>query len=285
MTKFNLEAIVKSLYESSLGRTAGDSEVAHWQARYDGGGALKDLISEIINSSEASNRSRRGRGLSEMLHESRKMLVRGLPRARCIVDLGGGAIDDPRGALVVMGYPYGFESLTIVEPKAADRHPIYAQVSAETGVIATPRGPVSYHFGSMDDLVGIEDASVDLVFSGETIEHVTVRQAEVMLHEVDRVLKRGGSFCFDTPNRLITRLHVGREYTNPDHKIEYTPTETLRLISNSGLRIEAVKGVHHMPETAESGQFNIADFWDENNVGVFDDYDACYLTYVHSVKD
>jgi SAM-dependent methyltransferase len=69
----------------------------------------------------------------------------------------------------------------------------------------------------VDGRIPVEDASVDLVVSDWTFEHVD--DAETAARELDRVLKPGGWICATTPNkwgyialgaRLVpNRLHVG----------------------------------------------------------------------------
>ena len=79
--------------------------------------------------------------LPHSLHMSRCEFIVGLPRARTILDIGGGDVHHVEGALVAMGYPYEFESLTIIDLPADDRHPMYR--SAEHSVVSSRRGPVS----------------------------------------------------------------------------------------------------------------------------------------------
>src|SRR5947209_5306905 len=62
------------------------------------------------------------------LHRSRVALVRRLPPAETIVDLGGACTGRPEGALVAMGYPHPFRTLTNVEPPSEERHAIYRDV-------------------------------------------------------------------------------------------------------------------------------------------------------------
>src|SRR5262249_48571731 len=69
--------------------------------------------------------------LSDALHQSRKAIIRQLPAADTIVDLGGTCLEDERGALLVMGYPYPFQSLSIVDLPAGKRHDLYADRGTE----------------------------------------------------------------------------------------------------------------------------------------------------------
>ena len=155
------------------------------------------------------------------LHLSRCDFVRMLPRARRILDLGGTDLDNRVGSLVAMGYPYAFQQLTIVDLPHGDRHELY-QRSDQHERVESHLGPVEYRYHSMADLSDYADASFDMVFSGESIEHITEAEARVMVHEVRRVLEPGGWFCLDTPNRRATEIELGDDYSNPDHKIEYT---------------------------------------------------------------
>ena len=212
------------------------------------------------------------------LHAAREMMVRGLPRAETIVDRGGGAQETAAGALVFMGYPYPFDTLTIVEPPQADRHEIYRDaVPGDPIEYDTGRGVVRYLYTSMADLSPIPSGSIDLVFSGESIEHVTREECERVLAECARVLKPTGSLCFDTPNRAITRLQVGDDgFINPDHKYEYTHGEMVDAIRRNGLEVVEQKGITWCP-SARTGAFDLNDM--VQNVGVYDDVENCYLLY------
>ena len=59
------------------------------------------------------------------LHYGRGVFIRSLPRARRILDIGGVALGVPYGALVLMGYPYTFEEIVIVDLPSEDRHELY----------------------------------------------------------------------------------------------------------------------------------------------------------------
>src|ERR1700678_3113763 len=99
--------------------------------------------------------------MAPSVHAGRCRFIRALPRADRIVDLGGTNLQDPRGALVSLGYPYPFERLVIVDLPSDERHAIYRSDENE-GVVVTDKGPVSYRYHSMVDLSGFEDDSVDL---------------------------------------------------------------------------------------------------------------------------
>jgi SAM-dependent methyltransferase len=72
----------------------------------------------------------------------------------------------------------------------------------------------------------LRDASVDLVVSFETIEHVP--DAEALVVEIRRVLKPGGRLVLSTPNRAFgpPERHTG----NPFHVREFTADELRALL-------------------------------------------------------
>jgi predicted SAM-dependent methyltransferase len=212
------------------------------------------------------------------LHRSRQQIVRRLPQADVIVDLGGSAAGRPEGALVYMGYPHRFKELAIIEPPRDERHAIYADHCGEYDeVVETPRGPVRYVYASMKDLSGFADQSVDLVYSGQSIEHVTQEEAGQTIREVFRVLKRGGHFCLDTPNRLVTRLQCPNEFINPDHKYEYTHEELSSLLIDAGFTIRETLGLSWSANTLKSRRFLIDEYIAHE--GLYDDFQNCYLLY------
>ena len=209
------------------------------------------------------------------LHQSRCDFVRLLPRARRILDLGGTDQDFPGGALVSMGYPYDFDELVIVDLPHDARHEIYAG-SARSERVHTRRGPVRYEYHSMSDLSRYPDTSFDLVFSGESIEHIPEAEAEAMLRGVMRVLRPGGWLAIDTPNRATTILQTGPlVYTNPDHDIEYTHEQLSEKVQAAGFAIDSAFGLAHVGESVAKGEFSDAEL--AANRGVFHDIERCYL--------
>ncbi|HVL28321.1 MAG TPA: methyltransferase domain-containing protein [Acidimicrobiales bacterium] len=209
--------------------------------------------------------------LGPSLHASRCQFVRSLPKAARILDLGGTDLGHAEGALVHMGYPYDFAELVLVDLAPADRHPLYQrQAEAGGGVVATERGPVRYEFHSMTDLSRYEAASFDLVYSGQTFEHVTEDEGDVVLEEVARVLAPGGAFALDTPNATVCRRHQ-EGFIDPDHKVEYDAAQLEAKLAAAGFAVEARRGLNYAgpgPFSAEATA---------RNPGVFADAEDCYL--------
>ena len=171
------------------------------------------------------------------MHVSRCAFVSGLPRAGRILDLGGTyqGLDD--GALVHLGYPYPFERLLVVDLPVEERDEIY-QSGSSGQPVHSELGPVEFAFHSMVDLSRYDDGSFDLVYSGQSIEHVTEEQGERVVREAFRVLAPGGWFCLDTPNGPVWRLR-GDELMNHDHKIEYSAGQLVALLERGGFRRRA----------------------------------------------
>ena len=82
------------------------------------------------------------------------------------------ALGVPYGALVLMGYPYTFDEIVIVDLPSEDRHELYQDDQRLTSVDVAG-GRVSYRYHSMTDLSSYPAASFDMVYSGESIEHIT----------------------------------------------------------------------------------------------------------------
>ena len=211
--------------------------------------------------------------LNASLHFSRNIFVRSLPPARRILDLGGTALGLPQGAMLFMGYPYAFDELVVVDLPPDERDPLYheAMARAET---PTPQGPVRFRYHSMADLSAYGDGSFDLVYSGQSIEHVPVEVADTVLAEVNRVLRPGGVLALDTPNSTVCRLQQPH-FVNPDHDYEYTHREMVEKLDKAGFDILEAKGLNWAGPSMEAAVFS------EEQVasarGLYSDIERCYL--------
>ena len=215
------------------------------------------------------------------LHRSRCLFVQSLPRGRHILDLGGTHQQSLAGAFPALGYPYEFERLVIVDLPVEERHRLYQEMG-EVERVQTPLGPVEYVYRSMTDLSVFEECSFDLVYSGQSIEHVTETEADEVLHQVWRVLRPGGFFCLDTPNGRACRLQLKdrpETVTNPDHKIEYTHEELADKLARAGYAIEEAKGLNYLPRSFASGEFSHEEL--ATSTGVYHEIEDSYvLAYV-----
>ena len=265
---------VRAAYQIMLRRDADEAGLSNYVDHLNAGRLTPDgVLDEMLTSMEL--RGIKYQNLLRSLHLSRCDFVRMLPRARRILDLGGTDQDDDAGALVSMGYPYPFEEVVIVDLPSDERHELYGYI-ASSDAVTTPNGPVRYAYHSMVDLSPYPDASFDLVFSGETIEHITEDEARKMLGEARRVLEPGGWFCVDTPNRRATELMLGPGgLSNPDHKIEYTDAGLRAMLEEAGFEVVGAYGLNHLGDCFERGVFDVSVV--AGNHGVYADAGNCHL--------
>jgi predicted SAM-dependent methyltransferase len=269
-----------TLFEAALGRAM---EPAAKQALADrikaGQHDAFALVVELLCSVEFNNHllARAIDAHLYLIHRARHVMVRRLlPAANDIIDLGG--INAP---LVDMGYVHPFRRMTLVDLAPGDRHPMYREIAfAERGV-----AQVAVHEGDMTRLDAFPDASFDLAWSGQSIEHVDKSAGVRMCAEVFRVLRPGGMFCLDTPNRAVTAIHtrdVGGGFIHPEHKHEYRVAEMRQLLQETGFTVELERGICEMPSTRSKGQFDYRDFVLGNTI-VLDAEDA-YIMYFAARK-
>jgi SAM-dependent methyltransferase len=211
------------------------------------------------------------------LHRSRMLFVQSLPRAGRILDLGGVSLQSDDGALVSLGYPYSFDHLAIVDLPPEDRHELYRGGTVDH-LVESPLGPVSYRYHSMADLAGIADGSIDLVYSGQTFEHVSPEDGRSVLDEVHRVLRPGAQLALDTPNRTVTAIQLRDEpmaFIDPDHEVEYTHAEMLALFDAHGFVVERAHGLNLCAAAVDADAFSLEEL--AAHPGLFADLDRCYL--------
>ena len=262
-------------YRAILGRPVDSGGAAHFSALMDQGTGRDEVLDMLRSSAEATQRP--AASDEAALHRCRQAFVRSFPRAARILDLGGTDLNDRQGALVTLGYPYDFDELVIIDLPSDERHQSYASEEIQDRV-QTSRGPVGYRYHSMADLSGIEDASFDLVYSGQTFEHVTPDDGHAVLAEARRVLEPGGHLCLDTPNRIVTELQLrgtGEQYIDPDHEIEYTHSQMLELFAQHGYEVVRSHGLGLMGQSVTEDRFDAAELRRSN--GLYDHIEACYL--------
>jgi ubiquinone/menaquinone biosynthesis C-methylase UbiE len=143
-------------------------------------------------------------------------------------------------------------------------------------------GRIRYLHASMTDLAALESGSVDLVFAGQSIEHITEEEARGVMREVFRVLQAGGHFCLDTINGPVARLHSPDRFLHPEHKVEYAVSHLVAQLHLAGFRVQAVKGIVPMPRSLRTGVYDEREFFD--NAHLSDDAESSFLFCVHCVK-
>lgn len=215
-------------------------------------------------------------------HQARLELVqKQLPPAECILDIGGASASEPCGSLLLMGYPHQPKRIDIVDLPGEER--FFQSSSVDVKTYITPQGTqIDYHYISMTGITKFPDASFDLVWSGQSIEHITPEEANVVISEVYRILKPNGYFCLDTPNRHMTLLQVKQGFIHPEHKIEYVPKELVEKITNSGFTIVQQKAVSPMPISYQKRRFNRLELIHSKSLG--DDPNTGYSFYLKCQK-
>jgi SAM-dependent methyltransferase len=90
-------------------------------------------------------------------------------------------------------------------------------------------------------LLNLPDASVDVLFSGESIEHVF--NVDAFLDEVCRVLKPGGRFIVTTPNADATLYKAhGERYCHNGEHVSLMTYHELRGLMDSRFEVLTAKG-------------------------------------------
>ena len=267
---------VRVAYQVMLGRSPDPTGYEDMVSQLSSGRASRHEIVQMIRGSEefGSVAGFTGPMLNHSIHAGRGQFVRSLPRARRILDLGGTNLHADVGAMVTLGYPYPFDELVIVDLPPDDRHPIYRDGGKLRVHVDSPLGPVRYHYHSMTDLSSFEDASFDLVYSGQSIEHVTPEEGALVARQVLRVLRPGGHLALDTPNGRVTRL-MQAEFIDPDHKVEYQPDQLRALLSEAGFELTETKGLNYAGQSVARGTFDADEA--ARNSGLHAAGDDCYI--------
>jgi SAM-dependent methyltransferase len=95
----------------------------------------------------------------------------------------------------------------------------------------------------------VADESIDIVFSGQNIEHLWTDDVVGFFLESRRVLRQDGVLVVDTPNREITGPMV---WTHPEHTGEFTVEELREMFTLAGFEVTSVVG-HWLCREADSG--------------------------------
>jgi len=122
----------------------------------------------------------------------------------------------------------------------------YGPVDVHIGVeLYSPRpddlpANVRWIQNSVADMRDVRSGSVDLLFSGQNIEHLFYDDLVGFLREANRVVRDGGHICLDSPNRSITQ-ELG--YLQPQHVLELTVQDAIDLTEAAGFDIKSVDGI------------------------------------------
>jgi len=199
----------------------------------------------------------------EMIHGERTKLLRELPKGAEVFCSAGCAgrwyfdwIDDHYGAVKLH---YGVE---LFSPKPNDLPP-----------------NVRWIANSVCNMEGIPSQSVDLLFSGQNIEHLYREDLIGFLREANRIVRNEGHICLDSPNRSITQ-EAG--YTHPQHTLELSVDDALYLIKLAGFAPESIHGIWCCTQgvTRYDDLTSMAEDFERRRKDAFDDPNASFIWWI-----
>jgi ubiquinone/menaquinone biosynthesis C-methylase UbiE len=110
-------------------------------------------------------------------------------------------------------------------------------VDLESVVLTAAADHVRAVVGDCTDLVGFADASFDVVFASNLLEHLERPQSDRLLAEASRVLRPGGRLILLQPN---FRLQPGRYFDDFTHVAIFTDQSLSDYLAAGGWQIEHV---------------------------------------------
>lgn len=272
-------------------READPDGLEGWLNELKTGASRADVIKKMVEANEfkqkltgeeSSNHNSTEENINSILdaklHSARMKMVRTLlPEAKVILDLGGYSASDQRGALLQLGYPHLPENIYI-----RDLPPDKMMFPGQEWPIQVKyqNCNIEYVYGSMTDLSCFQENSFDLVWSGESIEHITKEEAEQLFDQVYKLLKSGGKFALDTPNRKATKLLFPNNYIHPEHKLEYYFDDLCKLLEKHNFKILDTKGIIDLSKSIETSSKNTINHEFIYNQQLNDSPDKSYCFYI-----
>jgi SAM-dependent methyltransferase len=216
---------------------------------------------------------------TQQLHYARMAWAGQLPAAKRVLDIGGSSPTMPEGALIELGFAHKPETLIIFDKPPNEQFwgtPNYSQANTRS----FPWGQVQYIHGYAEDILQndeLRDQKFDMIYMGQVVEHIYEDKLPTVLAWIKNHLAPGGRFCFDTPNRLITRCQMGEDhYIDPDHKREYTPEAFAALVTAAGFSIVQQWGILDMPNVAAKQSVGVKDYYDGAQLAADPTHGYCF---------
>ena len=99
---------------------------------------------------------------------------------------------------------------------------------------------VTWIANTAGNMEAVGDASCDLMFSGQNMEHLWADEVAGFMVEAARTLKPGGTLVVDSPNRAITEQIT---WSHPEHTIELKVPEIREMMRLAGFDITKEAGI------------------------------------------
>ena len=122
----------------------------------------------------------------------------------------------------------------------------YGRVSQHIGIEFYSPKPeslpdnVTWIVNSVSNMSDVADASIDLVFSGQNLEHLWPDEVAGFMAEAARVTREGGSLVVDSPNRSLTAPMI---WSHGEHTVELTVPEMEQLMCLAGFAVTKTVGI------------------------------------------
>jgi hypothetical protein len=99
---------------------------------------------------------------------------------------------------------------------------------------------VKWIANTASDMSEIPNETCDMVFSGQNLEHLWPEEMAGFLVEAARVLRPSGYIVVDSPNSALTDP---LNWSHPEHTIELTVDEIIRLLTLAGFEVTKTAGI------------------------------------------
>lgn len=283
------ESYLRMAYQVILEREIDPKGLTGWLNQLKNGLSRTALIQKLIESKEFKQRLQRFKGtpswqeLIHKLHSARVEMVKTLlPPANTILDVGGYSSNDPRGALLSFGYSYPVEKLYIVDLPPDQM--MFPGSEKWPQKVQDKNCEIEYVYTSMTELSCFDESSFDLIWSGESIEHISREDAEKVFSQAYKLLKPGGTLALDTPNRQATKLHCPDSYIHPEHKLEYYYNDLCQLLEQQKFVIIQSKGLIDL--STSIGTSSMENFHQEflSSENLNDNPDKSYCFYLSCMR-
>jgi len=266
---------VCAAYELILQRPIDTHGRLYWQNQIKNGNFSKPfLVDALVHSPEYQMLKKTP--FHEMVHLARVEWTKHLPKGSSILDIGGSSPNIDQGALIELGYPHRPKQLFIVDLPPEEQYwgkPKFPQDRDYT----FSWGILKYFHGRAENigsLKGLQNLKFDIIYMGQTIEHIMPDFLPDILDWISDHLSENGKFIFDTPNRLITSIQSD-SFIDPDHKIEYTPDQLESILRKHNFSISDSWGLLPMPMTFQLKKFSPQEVYDHTLLS--EDLKVCYL--------